>query len=242
MSNLEFKLAIENLSESVSPNRFENKRKNFWCNTITAGFNIAKFFYRFSAEGTENLPKNGPALILPKHQCYSDTVIINSIIKNTTGRFASYLMKSGLPDWMEYLGGFKFITPIDYKKLIDKLGVENARKFTREFNKESYAKLQWFFENNEIVVMYPEGRISPKKMSPIRGGPWRVLSEIQERIEQSIPLIPVGIEYGKLYKEKKPLPPTTINVRFGEPRYLRGNDLEETYLGIWEDIRKLSNL
>ena len=152
-----------------------------------------------------------------------------------------FFIKHSLPNFVESLGGIKFITPGDYKKIVGEKGDKEARGYFRQFNKNSYDMLESYLLNGDMILIFPEGKLSPKKMSPIKLEGLKYFHGIQERIQKEIPLIPMGIEYGPLYKGRFCLPPNKVRIRAGEPRYFN-KPLEELAKDLQNDFRKLCNL
>ena len=53
-------------------------------------------YHRLAVEGGRNLPREGPALILPKHCAYRDILLEGVLLYRFTRRYANYIMKVGL--------------------------------------------------------------------------------------------------------------------------------------------------
>ena len=53
-------------------------------------------YHRLAVEGGSNLPREGPALILPKHCAYRDILLEGVLLYRFTRRYANYIMKVGL--------------------------------------------------------------------------------------------------------------------------------------------------
>lgn len=129
--------------------------------------------YNVHIEGEENIPKNGSAIILPKHQHEFDIPLTAMLIKSV-GRKAYFVMKNTLnTPLLDYIlrkcGG----VPIDR---------DNIRNSIQEFK---YLKKK--VSDGELLVVYPEGRKSEGKMSGGRLGVFQMWRDYL--------LIPVGIEY-----------------------------------------------
>ena len=164
------------------------------------------------------------------------------MVKKETGKRLRFFIKHSLPDFVESLGGIKFITPGDYKKIVGERGDKEARGYFRQFNQKSYALLESYLTNGDMILIFPEGKLSPKKISPIKLEGLKYFHKVQERIQKEIPLIPMGIEYGSLYHGKFCLPPNKVRVRASAPRYFTGKSLEELADDLQNDFRKLCNL
>ncbi len=227
---------------------FKDKRNYVLYDAI---LKLPPMLYNLECQGTENIPKQGPALILPKHHSYIDGVIVGYFIKKESSKYCYFFAKNTLPKWLEKLGGIKFITKSDFKKLSRRIGREQAKQFSKKINKKAYAKIEELLKNNEIITMFPEGKLSAGKMSKLKISPFKYFEQMQKRISNPIPIIPVGIEYNRLedvkgykaflfsirdFSRKKAI------IRFGEPRYFGERLLEELIKALSKDIKKLSNI
>ena len=79
MSNIKMNAEVLNSNS-------HRKRNNFAYDSVIFSLNLSRLFYDIKFEGAENIPRQGPAIILPKHQCYSDGLLISWMIKKETGR------------------------------------------------------------------------------------------------------------------------------------------------------------
>lgn len=101
-------------------------------------------------------------------------------------------------------------------------------------------------------------------MADIKLKQFKYFEQIQEHISKSISLIPIGLEYKKLYKFHnykwffptlgnftihnhklyfpKVFPRNKVTIRIGEPRYFGEMPIEKLVEKISDDIRKLSNI
>jgi len=64
--------------------------------------------YQITHEGTENIPRKGPVLIIPKHQYESDIVFEGLVLYDCVGRMGNWVMRTGLSGskkFREKLGG-----------------------------------------------------------------------------------------------------------------------------------------
>ena len=209
---------------------------------VVLSFNLTPLFYDISYDGIENIPKEGPAVLLPKHQCYSDSVILGVMTKKRIGRYLNFLMKSTLPDWIERFGTTKIMTPSEYRELSKRIGNREAREKCEEINRHAFEVLEDVLKKGELSLIFPEGKLSRQEMGHISVGTLKKVYEIQKEIPEQIPLIPIGIEYEWLWKGKYPLPPNKISIRIGEPMFFSDSPLEKLCEQLSEDIKRLSNL
>ncbi len=220
-------------------------RRSNWvysvCSLPTSlGLNI---FHRIEYSGVENIPKQGPAILLPKHQVLRDIPIEGLFLKYKCKRYGSWVMKASLPGLLYLLGGVPIHRPKDFKKKKERkdlpreekmaLKAERKRKFELSIM-DSMGYLEWLYTHGEIVVVHPEGTRYPNAM----GGAKKTFIEHARQVEREcgikIPAIPVGIEY-----ESFNTLDSKVCLRAGEPLDLAMPDLVKV---VMEEIRKLSNL
>jgi len=181
--------------------------------------------YRLRIEGQENLPEEGPAVILPKHQFWTDIPIVGLSLRKP----ASYIAKQEL---FVYPGIRQFITslggvPIDRLKPVKSL--------------DSFRYLEELLKERDFIILYPEGTYYPYSMGR---GKHRFIQRILSfqgknggSGENSIPFIPMGIQY-----ESKALRPR-VHVRIGKPILAGGEADAQEFTGrIMAEIAKLSRL
>ena len=106
---------------------------------------LARKYFRLQVEGTENIPRRGPALICPNHSGYSgfDAILLSHEIFKSTGRIARVLIHQ-----------FWFLT--------------NATAIPAEkvgFIEATTANGMRQLKKNNLVVLFPEGEMGNFKPS-----------------------------------------------------------------------------
>ena len=186
---------------------------------------IFRIVYQLNIEGRENLPPEGPAIILPKHQFWSDVPIVGLAV----WRPASYIAKQELfiyplvRHFITFLGG----VPIDRLKPVKSL--------------DSFRYVEHLLQEGDFIVLYPEGTYYPHCMGRGKHRFIQRFLDFQEkkgwREEKAIPFVPMGIQF----VEKKFR--SVVNVKIGKPLFARA---EEEAMGftslIMEQIARLSGL
>lgn len=181
--------------------------------------------YRICVEGRENIPADGPGILLPKHQYWTDIPIVGL----AAWRPVSYVAKQEL---FVYPGGRQFITalggiPLDRVNPVKTL--------------DSFRHLERILQGGEFVVIFPEGTYYPHSMGR---GKHRLIERIlrfqEKRRRQEanpVPFVPMGIRYS----EKKVR--TEIRVKIGRPLFADEKaDAQEFTRAIVQEIAKLSGL
>jgi 1-acyl-sn-glycerol-3-phosphate acyltransferase len=125
------------------------RRINFFYAIIRSlGYFLFHVAYRLEIEGRENVPKEGPAVILPKHQFWTDIPIVGLALKKP----ASFIAKQelfvypGVRSFISALGG----VPIDRLKPVKSL--------------ESFRYLELLLQERDFIILYPEGTYYPYSM------------------------------------------------------------------------------
>jgi 1-acyl-sn-glycerol-3-phosphate acyltransferase len=181
--------------------------------------------YRIRVEGRENIPAEGPGILLPKHQYWTDI----PIVALAAWRPVSYVAKQEL---FVYPGVRQFITalggiPLDRVNPVKTL--------------DSFRHLERILQDGEFVVIFPEGTYYPHSMGR---GKHRLIERILRFQEKkggqgarTIPFIPMGIRY---LEEKVR---TEIRVKIGRPIYADGKtEAQEFTQAIVGEIARLSGL
>ncbi len=181
--------------------------------------------YRLKIEGQENIPTQGPCLILPKHQFWTDIPIVGIAAVRPLYYIAKQELfeNSGMAYFIRILGGI----PVDRKNPVKSL---DTFRFVDEILKKG-----------EYLVLFPEGTYYPYCIGQ---GKHRLIQRIlrfQEdmdwRGERAIPFVPMGIDY-----EKKKFRPE-VRIRIGPPLYSNGEaDGPGFTRRLVDEIGKLSNL
>lgn len=157
---------------------------------------VSKLWFRFSAEGAEHLPAEGPVLLVGNHASYLDPPVMGMSV----GRQVNFLAQAGLASfgplrwWLRQVG----VTLI---------------------NRDAPSKdaMRWIGQRlkaGEVVGLFPEGtRSYDGKVSPFKSG----VEFLARRSKATV--VPIGIDgTHRAYPRKAWFPrPTKVVVRVGEP-------------------------
>ncbi len=181
--------------------------------------------YRIKVEGRENIPPAGPAILLPKHQFWTDIPIMCL----AAWRPLNFIAKQEL-----------FVYPV-VRHFISSLGGVPIHRSNPVKSLGSFRYVEQLLKKGECIVLFPEGTYYPHAVGR---GKHRFVERIlrtQEKAgwpgDKALPFIPVGIRYN----EKKFR--TEVHVKIGRPIYSRGESGGEEFTRrIVEEIAKLSGL
>ncbi len=181
--------------------------------------------YRIKVEGRENVPPAGPAILLPKHQFWTDIPIMCL----AAWRPLNFIAKQEL-----------FVYPV-VRHFISSLGGVPIHRSNPVKSLGSFRYVEQLLKKGECIVLFPEGTYYPHAVGR---GKHRFVERIlrtQEKAgwpgDKALPFIPVGIRYN----EKKFR--TEVHVKIGQPIYSRGESGGEEFTRrIMEEIAKLSGL
>jgi 1-acyl-sn-glycerol-3-phosphate acyltransferase len=185
-----------------------------WCNC----------FYHFEVYGKKHIPKGGPAIILPKHQYWTDIPLIGFAFYNI---HLNYIAKKELfrfplvRTFLTTLGGI----PLDREKPIKSL--------------DSFKHLSFLLRMRQKIVIFPEGTYYTGIIGKGKSRLIKMILKFQEeeQLSNHIPFIPVGIIYQKMKFRQK------VTIRIGEPLYAdRESDAEEFTQKVMKAIAFLSDL
>jgi 1-acyl-sn-glycerol-3-phosphate acyltransferase len=138
-------------------------------------------FYRIETERETTLGNEGPMIILPKHQYWTDIPIVSLAFEPLLYFVAKQeLFKYPLVrDYLFFLGGL----PVDRKQSIRSL--------------DSFKALVSLLRAGEKIVIFPEGTYVRKGVGSGKSRLLEMILRFQSELGYSIPFIPVGIRYGE---------------------------------------------
>lgn len=139
------------------------------------GYLLTHLFYRLKVKGRENLPDNGPYLILCNHVSFIDWLILFAISKHPV-RFVidhSYYFAKGMPFWLKQAK----LIPIA------------TRRERAELMEQAFKNIGHALEENAVVGIFPEGMITHDgKMRRLQPGVRKILRS------HPVPVVPVVIK------------------------------------------------
>jgi 1-acyl-sn-glycerol-3-phosphate acyltransferase len=142
---------------------------------------VFTFFYRIEIETKTTLPDQGPMVILPKHQYWTDIPIISLAFKPLLYFVAKKeLFKYPLiRNYLSLGGGL----PVDRKQSIRTL--------------DSFKTLVSLLRAGEKIVIFPEGTYFRDAVGSGKSRLLQMILRFQSELKHRIPFIPVGIRYGE---------------------------------------------
>ncbi|MGQ9508713.1 MAG: lysophospholipid acyltransferase family protein [Thermodesulfobacteriota bacterium] len=148
--------------------------------TKKIAFLIFSVFYQIKVYGSFPIPQ-GPLIILPKHQYWTDIPIISLIFKPLL-YFVAKRELFRFPifrNYLSFLGGI----PIDRKQTLHTLN--------------SFKYLLSLLKLGEKIVIFPEGTYYREGVGRGKSRLLQMILKFQEESNQKIPFLPVGVRYGK---------------------------------------------
>lgn len=152
-------------------------------------------YHRLVVEGGSNLPRQGPALILPKHCAYRDILLEGVLLYRITRRYGNYIMKVGLWGILEWMGGVKVERPKDIRRIADREQRRAEIQRARTANQQMQDYLDGLYQHGELVVSHPEGMRYQDELGPLQKGVVEHLVQAEKRLGMRVPLISIGLEY-----------------------------------------------
>ncbi len=175
-------------------------RRNSFVYAITRFISqqVFSLFYEIEIEGGAALPLKSPAVILPKHQYWTDIPLVSFCF-----RFPLYFVAkielfkyAGIRSFLELLGG----VPVDRSQSIRTLSSMRA--------------LLSLLKEGERVVIFPEGTYVRSGVGPGKNRLLQMILNFQPVLKQTIPFIPLGIRYGKRVGWRR-----KVEIRIGSPLF-----------------------
>ncbi len=180
--------------------------------------------YRLEVSGRDNLPDAGPAVILPKHQYWTDIPLIGLAF---SGVQLNYIAK-------QELFRFPFIS-----HFLRALGGIPLNRQAPIKSMESFRYLADLLKKGERVVIFPEGTYYRGAMGKGKSRLIGMILTFQEREKYPapIPFIPVGIVYGREKLRKR------VTITIGTPLYAEQADGAPAFTRmVMEAIARLSEM
>ncbi|MGZ3557499.1 MAG: lysophospholipid acyltransferase family protein [Thermodesulfobacteriota bacterium] len=158
-------------------------------------------FYRIGTERETTLGNQGPMIILPKHQYWTDIPIISLAFEPLLYFVAKQeLFKYPLVrDYLFFLGGL----PVDRKQSIRSL--------------DSFKALVSLLRAGEKIVIFPEGTYFRNEVGSGKSRLLQMILRFQAELGYPIPFVPVGIRYGKRSGWRR-----RVEVCIGSPLFAEG--------------------
>ncbi len=142
---------------------------------------VFSFFYKIETEGKGTFPDQGPVVILPKHQYWTDIPLVG-LVFHPRLYFVAKKELFRYPLLRHYLSLAGAI-PVDREKSIRTL--------------DSFKMLITLLKANERIVIFPEGTYFRNRVGSGKSRLLQMILKFQEELKQKIFFIPVGIRYGE---------------------------------------------
>lgn len=195
-------------------------------------------YHRLVVEGGSNLPRQGPALILPKHCAYRDILLEGVLLYRITRRYGNYIMKVGLWGILEWMGGVKVERPKDIRRIADREQRRAEIRRARTANQQMQDYLDGLYQHGELVVSHPEGMRYQDELGPLQKGVVEHLVQAEKRLGMRVPLISIGLEYDSYARLG-----SRVYFRVDEPLYADSfADINELMDHLSQRLRVLSGL
>ncbi len=183
---------------------------------------VFSFFYRIETEIKEVLPDQGPVIILPKHQYWTDIPMISLVIRPLLHFVAKReLFKYPLiRNYLFLLGGI----PVDRRQTIRTL--------------KSFKYLFSLLRAGEKIVIFPEGTYVRDGVGSGKNRLLQMILSFQTELKYKIPFVPVGIRYGERVGWRR-----RVEIRMGHPLFAeKESDAISLAHRVMEEISRLSGL
>ncbi len=182
---------------------------------------IFRLIFRISAEGIENVPREGGCILAANHRSNLDPFVLNTISPRPIFFMAKHeLFKIPILSW-----------------IIRKAGAIPVKRTTRDIG--ALKKAIELVNNGYCIGIFPEGtRAKPGQFRKPQSGVGLLVSKtsgevVPVRIEGTDLVMPVGSSFPKIWK-------SPIKIKFGKPLKIDKNkEYMEIAEYIMEEIKKL---
>ena len=211
------------LDEYNDPNGFSMRRNSLiYSMTRRIARFIFSIFYLIETEREEILPDEGPVIILPKHQYWTDIPMI-SIAFMPLLYFVAKQELFAYPlirNYLFLLGGI----PVDRQQSIRTLN--------------SFKSLLSLLRAGEKIVIFPEGTYCRDGMGSGKSRLLQMILSFQDELKYGIPFVPVGIRYGERRRWRR-----RVEIRIGHPLFAeKESDAISLTHRVMEEIGRLCRL
>lgn len=158
-------------------------------------------FYRIEIEKREILSDSGPAILLPKHQYWTDIPIISLAFKP----LLYFVAKREL---------FEYPLIRNYLFLLGGIPVDR-RQTLRTF--DSFKTLLSLLRAGEKIVIFPEGTYFRGSVGTGKSRLVQMILGFQSELKHRIPFVPVGIRYEEVKKWRR-----RVEIKIGHPLFGEG--------------------
>jgi len=136
--------------------------------------------FQVQVQGMHNLPQNGPAFLIPKHQQWWDVPLLGTFI----------------PRPLYFLAKQELFTNFFSRFFIGRLGGISIDRKNPLKSLKTFRSLVPLLQNGSFLVLFPEGTYYPGTIGP---GKWRLIRMILSLQQKNgllpIPFFPIGIHY-----------------------------------------------
>jgi 1-acyl-sn-glycerol-3-phosphate acyltransferase len=135
---------------------------------------LVHFIYRLKRQGIENIPTQGPALLICNHVGFADAIVISAACP----RPIRFIMESSI---------FKIPVVSAIFRGMKAIPVAPA-KVDREVYERAFQTVAKELRDGELVCIFPEGRLTPDgEIGEFRSGMMRILEETP------VPVVPLAL-------------------------------------------------
>lgn len=207
-----------------------NRSKFFSYISFRAVYMAMNVWHDLDVSGS--IPKEGPTVVMAKHQAYRDIPLECTAIFGTTRRYCHWIMRENLPSFTKWGGGI----PVYRLQDMEKMDEEDKKK-AGEFNKKAYGHIEDLLVQGEVIVVHPEAtrKDGLGNMNPIDERITSPFKMIERRHNIDIAYVPLGINYEALNFRAH------VDMKFGTPLYQKDHK-KDLSSRIAEDICSLSGI
>ena len=183
---------------------------------------MIRLAYRVEWSEEVAIPREGPVIILPKHQYWTDIPLVSLsfafplffVAKKELFRYP------GIRSYISFVGGL----PLDRERSVRTLS--------------SIRTLRGLLKASGKIVVFPEGTYYRDRVGPGKSRLIEVILKGQTGGGDRISFVPVGIRYGGKAGWRR-----RVEVRIGRPRFAgSGEDAGRFTASVMDEIRRLSSL
>lgn len=165
---------------------------------LVADFSFWVSGHKIEVNGVDEIPREGPVLIVGNHSYWRDPAIAGYIIKENVDRYMNWIVKPSFPKVMENVGVIRMYRKKDMKRKLRELGgpeKEIYKKKVRINNFSAMAEVSRRYSEGEGLFVFGEGYRSPGVINKINMSFVNHAQEFSERRGIEVPLVLFGMDY-----------------------------------------------
>lgn len=176
-----------------------------------AKLTVYGYFRKYTVTGKENIPSNGPVIFVANHpSAFMDPVVIAAALNRPLHFLAAgEYVGTGIQGWF-------------FSRVLHMIPIfrPSTRPGEAHKNQDSFKKCHEHLGKGGTLIIFPEGvSLTERKLKPLKTGTVRIAIGTQEKFNQQVAIIPVGLNYSDPHAFR-----SDLLIQVGEPLFIPKKD------------------